>query len=267
MENDQMVVQRLRAAPRSVIPTEKRTIPLDYSPDSIWMRIGLVNGRGGLARAAYRFKDDSTELYGVSFDMTAGTPDIADVIGAICTQLQPPIDKLAGISAGYLEGREGVIGTTRLNASDEKCVLYVDDEMRDFGELMGYLLGSEYQLMRVGEQYGGPHITERAIDKLVWGENNKQPGLVILDIGLDGGGSKTGIELLRRIRGGKGLLSIVRYAPIIMCSARSMRTEPGIAQEAISLGANAYVEKPFDINKLLGAVNDNYHKPFNPREN
>ena len=67
------------------------------------------------------------------------------------------------------------------------------------------------------------------------------PDLVILDLGLPDG---DGVELIRFIRSGSG-------TPIIILSARTGEEDK---VEALDLGANDYVTKPFGTGELLARV-------------
>jgi DNA-binding response OmpR family regulator len=70
-----------------------------------------------------------------------------------------------------------------------------------------------------------------------------RPDLVLLDIGLPGG--LNGIELLKRIR------SISPTTRVIVVTGNQ---DPLLAREAFQLGAQAYVDKPFDLAYLKRVV-------------
>ena len=67
------------------------------------------------------------------------------------------------------------------------------------------------------------------------------PDLVILDIALPG---VDGMELTRRLRK-------ISAVPIIVVSAKA---EGGTRQEALELGADDYITKPFGVEELLARI-------------
>lgn len=69
----------------------------------------------------------------------------------------------------------------------------------------------------------------------------RAPALIVLDLGLPDSDGKTVIETVRAFSG----------VPIIVLSARDGETEK---IEALDLGANDYVEKPFGIGELLARI-------------
>jgi DNA-binding response OmpR family regulator len=69
-----------------------------------------------------------------------------------------------------------------------------------------------------------------------------RPDLVLLDIALPG---TNGIDVLKRIR------SINPSTRVIMVTGNS---DPGLAREALELGALAYIDKPFDFEYLKRVI-------------
>jgi phosphoribosyl 1,2-cyclic phosphodiesterase len=72
------------------------------------------------------------------------------------------------------------------------------------------------------------------------------PDLIVMDIMMPG---MDGLSLCRQLRGG----SVPYAGPIIIFSAKSYRADKQLASE---VGANAYLEKPFAPERLLGMVQD-----------
>ena len=68
-----------------------------------------------------------------------------------------------------------------------------------------------------------------------------RPDLVVLDLGLP---DLTGVEVLRRMRGWSTV-------PVVVLSARAESTEK---VEALDLGADDYVTKPFGLEELLARI-------------
>ena len=73
------------------------------------------------------------------------------------------------------------------------------------------------------------------------------PDLIILDLGLPAG---DGFLVLDRYRANT-FLSVI---PVIVVSARDLH---GNRERALSSGAQAYVQKPFDDEKLLALIREN----------
>ena len=73
-----------------------------------------------------------------------------------------------------------------------------------------------------------------------------QPDLIILDLGLPGG---DGWVVMERFQ----TLAPYAMTPIVVVSAQSADSA---ADRAIAAGAKAFVEKPFEIEALLGVVRE-----------
>jgi two-component system OmpR family response regulator len=75
------------------------------------------------------------------------------------------------------------------------------------------------------------------------GVGQQRPDLVILDVHLS---TLDGFELLRRLRahGDPG----VARTPVLMVSAENLKAQ------CLSAGADGFVEKPYDLETLLGAI-------------
>jgi len=109
-------------------------------------------------------------------------------------------------------------------------VLIIDDE---FGprESLRFLLKEDYDVR-----------TTSSVDEGVAALRERTPDLIIMDIKMPG---KTGIEGLKEIRDIDTDVSIV-----MLTGFGSLET----AQQAIRLGANDYVKKPFDTEEMLEIV-------------
>ncbi|MBN1261999.1 MAG: response regulator, partial [Anaerolineae bacterium] len=126
----------------------------------------------------------------------------------------------------------------RLHARDqileEKHILIVDDDMRNAFAL-SKLLGE--RRIRVSIARNG----HKALEFL---ETNPAPDLLLMDIMMPG---MDGYETIRRIRGrgyGKDL-------PILALTAKAMK---GDAEKCLAAGANDYLSKPVDIDRLLSML-------------
>ena len=73
-----------------------------------------------------------------------------------------------------------------------------------------------------------------------------EPDLIILDLGLPGG---DGYVVMERLQS----LAPLSMVPIVVVSARSAETQ---TDPALAAGAAAFIEKPIDMERLLGVVRD-----------
>jgi len=115
-----------------------------------------------------------------------------------------------------------------------KRILVIDDD-RDILSIMDIILGEEgYQVILYDNGTTADQI------KLL------QPDVILLDIRI-AGFHKSGAEICREIKSELELSGI----PVLLVSA-----EANVASLAESCGANGYVNKPFDIEKLLSTVKE-----------
>ena len=109
-------------------------------------------------------------------------------------------------------------------------VLVVDDEPHLVRTLAINLRARDYEV----ETAGDGRSALQAFDE-------REPDLVVLDLGLP---DLDGVEVLRRIRA-------VSAVPVIVLSARSESIDK---VEALDLGADDYVSKPFGMEEFLARV-------------
>ncbi len=99
------------------------------------------------------------------------------------------------------------------------------------------------KLLRAGLSTQGYDIIDAPNGRIAIEEmQNASPDLVVLDLGLP---DVSGQELLRRWREGGSTV------PVVILSSRT--DEPGIV-EALDLGADDYVTKPFGVNELIARI-------------
>ena len=98
------------------------------------------------------------------------------------------------------------------------------------------------KLLRMGLSANGYQIIEAPNGKVALERLSEEPDLIILDLGLP---DVEGHELLRRIRGRK------EAVPIVVLSSRG--DEAGKVQ-ALDLGADDYITKPFGMDELLARM-------------
>ena len=72
----------------------------------------------------------------------------------------------------------------------------------------------------------------------------ERPDLIVLDIGLPGGGGLVVMERLRAV-------APLAHVPVVVVSARDPATTE---QEVLRAGAQAFIPKPIDMDRLFGAV-------------
>lgn len=115
--------------------------------------------------------------------------------------------------------------------SEKTPVLVIDDET-DVLKLVEFLLwNTEYELLKASDAERGLQIVR-----------DHQPAVVIVDIMMP---RMDGFTVLQRIR------EIKPGMPVIIFTARSTRSDEKKAEE---LGANGFISKPFNRQKLLAAL-------------
>src|SRR6478736_9957936 len=115
-------------------------------------------------------------------------------------------------------------------ASDLPQVLVIDDEMGP-RESLRMLLKPNYQVQTADCVEGGLKLLKE-----------KQPDTIVMDIRMPG---MTGIEGLRKIREIDPHLSV-----IMLTGFGALET----AKEAVRLGANDYISKPFDAGEMRATL-------------
>ncbi|MBT3017295.1 MAG: response regulator [gamma proteobacterium symbiont of Clathrolucina costata] len=115
-----------------------------------------------------------------------------------------------------------------------KTILIVDDEPN-------IVLSVEYLMKREGYQVMTANDGQVAIDMIA----DTRPDLLILDVMMP---RKNGFEVCREIRADPALSGL----PILMLSAKGREAE---IKKGISLGADAYITKPFSTHDLVDKVN------------
>jgi len=115
--------------------------------------------------------------------------------------------------------------------SNKTTILVIDDEL-DVLKLVEFLLwNTEYELIKASDAERGIQLVKEL-----------QPAAVIVDIMMP---RMDGFTALQRIR------EIKADMPVIIFTARSTRSDEKKAEE---LGANGFVAKPFNRQKLLAAI-------------
>ena len=115
--------------------------------------------------------------------------------------------------------------------SSQKKILIVDDEP-DILEFLQIIF----------EEAGFLVVTTEKGDYLEKLKNGPLPDLVLLDMLLSG---KDGREIVEQLKSQQR----TKHIPVIMFSAH-----PSAEKTALTAGADDFVEKPFDIETLLGKV-------------
>lgn len=124
--------------------------------------------------------------------------------------------------------------TTIEKALKDKTVLITDDDMRNIFALSSAL--QAYDIKIVIANNG-----REALEKL---EQHKEIDLVLMDIMMP---EMDGYEAMRRIREQKTLTNL----PIIALTAKAMKYD---REKCIEAGANDYISKPVDVDKLLSML-------------
>jgi DNA-binding response OmpR family regulator len=115
--------------------------------------------------------------------------------------------------------------------ANKTTILVIDDEL-DVLKLVEFLLwNTEYELIKASDAERGIQLVKEL-----------QPAAVIVDIMMP---RMDGFTALQRIR------EIKADMPVIIFTARSTRSDEKKAEE---LGANGFIAKPFNRQKLLAAI-------------
>lgn len=122
-------------------------------------------------------------------------------------------------------------------------VLIVDDEHLTV-EMLSVFLNM------MGHESIGAYSGRQMWDKLAY----EQPETILLDIMLP---DANGLDLCRALR----QQTQTQHTAIIMISAYS----PPLTQEAEAAGANGYLTKPINLEKLSAALKPGEHPLFNPK--
>ena len=122
-----------------------------------------------------------------------------------------------------------------LIAIEEKRILIVDDEEDVVASLQFALETEGYQCLTA-------HDGKEALDKA----KGESPDLIILDIMMP---KMNGYKVARLLKFDKKY----KHIPIIMLTARTTDKDKELGYET---GADRYVTKPFQIDGLVGAVNN-----------
>ena len=114
-----------------------------------------------------------------------------------------------------------------------KKILIVEDH-EDIAELIRDVLVKEgYQTLICGDGYQGVEFARK-----------EQPDLIILDLMMPAGG---GLFVLEKIK----MSAYTKSIPVIVLTASK---EPEMRAKAMEMGIDAFLEKPYDPQKLLVAV-------------
>lgn len=116
-----------------------------------------------------------------------------------------------------------------------KKILIVDDEPN-------IVLSLEFLMRREGHAVITASDGQQALDQL----SEDRPDLMILDVMMP---RKNGFEVCGEVRADPTFA----YMPILMLSAKGREAE---MNKGLSLGANAYITKPFSTHDLVEKVNE-----------
>jgi DNA-binding response OmpR family regulator len=125
---------------------------------------------------------------------------------------------------------------------ESKKILIVDDEKDCLFILAAKLRSVGYNVISAYDAVAAVMLALR-----------ERPDLILLDIGLPAG---NGIVVMKRIAS----MSFIAMTPIIIITASDSEE---IKKQALENGAAAYFQKPYDIDKLLQAIQntlESHHK-------
>lgn len=116
---------------------------------------------------------------------------------------------------------------------DKKKILIVDDNADTRLILSARLKANHYHTIFAADALQAMSVALK-----------EQPDAILLDLGLPGG---NGLVVLQRLKSNTALSAI----PVIIVTAE----DPSVAEtRAIEAGANAFLQKPVDQDKLMAAV-------------
>ena len=116
-----------------------------------------------------------------------------------------------------------------------KKVLIVDDEPN-------IVLSVEFLMQREGHEVATAGDGQEALDMLA----ETRPDLMVLDVMMP---RKNGFEVCEAVRGDAQFARL----PILMLTAKGREAE---MKKGLSLGADAYITKPFSTHELVAKVNE-----------
>ena len=116
-----------------------------------------------------------------------------------------------------------------------KTVLIVDDSVSMRQMVSFTLTGAGYEVVEAGDG-------KEAVDKLNGGA---KPNLVITDLNMP---NMDGISLIKAVRG----MAAHKFTPILMLTTESADFKK---EKSKNMGANGWIQKPFDAGRLEKAVN------------
>ncbi|MFD0939677.1 response regulator [Pedobacter boryungensis] len=124
--------------------------------------------------------------------------------------------------------------TTLEKALKEKIILIADDDMRNIFALSSALQAYDIKII----------IANNGVEALQKLEEHPEINLVLMDIMMP---EMDGYEAMRKIREQKKLANL----PVIALTAKAMKYD---REKCIEAGANDYVSKPVDVDKLLSML-------------
>ena len=114
-----------------------------------------------------------------------------------------------------------------------KTILIVDDEPN-------IVISIEYLMKRAGYEVATAYDGQQALDYLA----DSSPALMILDVMMP---NKNGFEVCKEVRADNRFADM----PILMLTAKGREAE---MNKGLSLGADAYITKPFSTHDLVERV-------------
>ena len=112
-------------------------------------------------------------------------------------------------------------------------ILIVDDDPNHIKILSSWLRTAGYNTLVATDGLLAVSIARR-----------QRPDLILLDLGLPGGG---GYSVLRRLKG----MNTASDIPVVVLSAQDADENQG---QAVGAGAEAYIQKPADLDALLATI-------------
>ncbi|RZJ82341.1 MAG: response regulator [Flavobacterium sp.] len=157
---------------------------------------------------------------------------LLDEVSLFINKLQNTAPTSANISTKSAPAKKHA--STLEKALKDKTILITDDDMRNIFALSSALQAYEIKIVIANNGL-------EALDKLA---ENKEIDLVLMDIMMP---EMDGYEAMKKIRAQKQFESL----PIIALTAKAMKND---REKCIEAGANDYISKPVDVDKLLSML-------------
>lgn len=125
---------------------------------------------------------------------------------------------------------------TKYNDEMPKIILIIDDDSRNIFALQLTLKARNYKFLSAQNAQEGLQLLQ----------SNQSVGLILLDMMMP---EMDGYEAIKEIRNS----DVYGYTPIVAVTANAMS---GDREKCLEAGADAYIPKPIDVDKLIDIIEE-----------